>query len=118
MNKNIENRFYRRLPLDDILDRHKRLKLLNKQLKMESNILNDTKTWMKGICRRYSINIVIISQVKKIQQIHNKKFDSSCKKKQQEDGVKENPNNTIWNLTSRTLSNDEYQVLRYGLNHG
>ena len=39
-------------------------------------------------------------------------------KKQQEDGIKENPNNTIWNLTSRTLSNDEYQVLRYGVNHG
>ena len=27
-------------------------------------------------------------------------------------------NNTIWNLTQPTLSNDEYQVLCYGLNHG
>ena len=27
-------------------------------------------------------------------------------------------NNTIWNLTSRTLPKDEYQALRYGLNHG
>ena len=52
------------------------------------------------------------------QQTHNKKFDSLCKKKQQEDGIKENPNNIIWNLTSQTLPNDEYQVLRYGLNHG
>ena len=85
---------------------------------METNILNDSTTWMKGICICYSINIAIISYVKNIQQTHNKKFDSLSKKKQQEDGIKENPNNTIWNLTSRTLSNDEYQVLRYGLNHG
>ena len=32
--------------------------------------------------------------------------------------MKENPNNVIWNLTSRILSNEECQVLRYGLNHG
>ena len=38
--------------------------------------------------------------------------------KQKEEGVKENPNNTIWDLTTRFLSNEEYQVLRYGLNHG
>ena len=37
---------------------------------------------------------------------------------QKEEGVKENPNNTIWNLTTRVLSNEEYQVLCYGLNHG
>ena len=39
-------------------------------------------------------------------------------KKQQEDDIKENTSNTIWNLTSPALSNHEYQVLRYGLNHG
>ena len=33
--------------------------------------------------------------------IHNKKFDSLCKKKQQEDVMKENPNNTIWNLNHK-----------------
>ena len=38
--------------------------------------------------------------------------------KQKEEGVKENnPNNTIWNLITRVLSNEDYQVLRYGLNH-
>ena len=48
-----------------------------------------------------------------IKQIHDKKFDSLCKKAQQEDGINENPNNTI-----TTFSNDEYHVLSYGLNHG
>ena len=85
---------------------------------METNILYDSTTLMKGICIRHSINIIIISYVKNIQQTHNKKFDSLCKKKQQEDGIKENPKNAAWNLISQTLPNYEYQVLRYGLNHG
>ena len=32
--------------------------------------------------------------------------------------MKENPNNTILNLTARILSNEEYQELCYGLHHG
>ena len=32
--------------------------------------------------------------------------------------MKENPNNAIWNLTTRVLSNEEYQVVRYDLYHG
>ena len=32
--------------------------------------------------------------------------------------LRENPNNTIWNLTTGALSNEEYQVLHYGLSHG
>ena len=118
MDKKIQNRYYRLLLLDEISNKYKRLKLLTKRLELETNILNDSPTWMKGICIRQSINIAIISYVLNNQQTHNKKFDSLFKKKQQEDGIKENPNNIIWNLTSQTLPNDEYQVLRYGLNHG
>ena len=118
MDRKIRNRYNRRLLLDKISNKYKRLKLLTKQLEMETNILNDSTTWMKGICILYSINITIISYVKKNSETPNKKLDSLCKKKQKEDGIKENLNNTIWDLTSRTLSNDEYQVLRYGLNHG
>ena len=39
------------------------------------------------------------------------------RRKQEQDGLKENPNNVIWNLTSRILSNEECQILRCGLNH-
>ena len=35
-----------------------------------------------------------------------------------EDGLKTNSNNIIWNLIARTLSNKEFEVLGYGLNHG
>ena len=53
----------------------------------------------------------------KTETTHEKKFNDLYMNKQKEEGVKENPNNTIWNLTTRVLSNEEYQVLCYGLNH-
>ena len=45
-------------------------------------------------------------------------MDRIFKKKQEEDGLKENSNNVIWNLASRIFSNEECQILHYGLNHG
>ena len=47
MDEKIQNRYYVHLLLNEILNKHKRLKLLNKQLENETNILNDSKTWMK-----------------------------------------------------------------------
>lgn len=44
-------------------------------------------------------------------------LNSLFKKKQHEDGMKENLNSKAWNLTSRT-SNEERKALSYGLNHG
>ena len=67
MDRKIRNRCNKRLLLDKISNKHKRLKLLTKQLEMETNILNDSTTWMKGICILYSINIAIISYVENIQ---------------------------------------------------
>ena len=86
MDEKIQNRYYMHLLLNEISNKHKRLKLLNKQLENETNILNDSKTWKKQKLGR---------------SIHNKKFDSLCKKKQQEDVMKENPSNTIWNLNHK-----------------
>ena len=45
-------------------------------------------------------------------------LDNLFEKKQQEDGLWTNPNNNIWNLNSRFLSIEEYEVFCCGLNHG
>merc|ERR1739841_429261 len=34
------------------------------------------------------------------------------------EGTTENPNKTIWNFSSRVLTNDEHETLKYGLRHG
>ena len=71
---------------------------------------------MKSKCINHTINIVIDSHVKKLKIIHEKKLNSSFKRKQHQDGIKENPNNMFWSITSRTLSNEEYKILCYVLN--
>ena len=117
MNKKVCNRYHRRL-LDEISNKRKQLKSLNKQLASETDTLKSNVTWMKSICISYSVNIVITQYIEKVHRTHKKKLDNLFEKKQQEDGLENNPNNIIWNLTSRALSNEEYEVLRYGLNHG
>ena len=118
MNQKVRNRYHRCLLLDEISNKHKRLKSLNKQLAGETDTLKSIVTWMKSIYISYSINLVLNKYVEKVQRTHKKKLDNLFEKKQQEDGLETNPNNIIWNFTSRTLSNEKYDVLRYGLNHG
>ena len=118
MEKKHRNHYDRRLLLDEISNKHKRLKQLSKQLDDDLYLLNNNATWMKSKCVVYSINILTDAYIKKTQVTHNKKLDRLFKKKQEEDGFKENRNNVIWNLTSRILSNEECQTLRSGLNHG
>ena len=57
MNEKIRKRYHRRLLLDEILNKHKRLKSLNKQLASESDTPKSNVTWMKSIYINYSINI-------------------------------------------------------------
>ena len=103
MSKKVRNRYHRRLLLDEISNKHKRLKSLNKQLANETDTLHSNVTWMKSICISYSINIVITKYIEKVKPTHKKKLDNIFEKKkqqQQEDGLETNPNNIIWNLTS------------------
>ena len=73
---------------------------------------------MKRFAVTYSINIVMNTYKSNIEATHKKKFNNLYTNKQKEERVKERPNNTIWNLATRVLSNEEYQVLPYALNHG
>ena len=50
---------------------------------------------MKSKCIVYSINVLIDAYIKKTQVTHNQKLDRLFKKKQEKDGLKENPNNVI-----------------------
>ena len=63
---------------------------------------------MKRFSITCSINIVMNTYKNKIETTHQKKFNNLYMNTQKEEGVKENPNSTIWNLTTRVLSNEEY----------
>ena len=118
MEKKHRNRYYRRLLLDEISNKHKRLKQLNKQLDDDLYLVNNNATWMKSKCIVYSINILNDAYINKTQVTHNKKLEKLFNKKQEDDRLKENPGNVMWHLKSRILSNEECRILRYGFNHG
>ena len=59
---------------------------------------------MKRFSITYSINIMMNTYKNKMETTHEKKFNNLYMNKQKEEGVKENPNNTNWNLTTRVLS--------------
>ena len=98
MERKHRTRYQRRLLLDEIGNKHKHLKQLNKQLHYEANKLK---------LLTVSISWWILIKVRLKQQLIYEK----AKRRRSE-------RNTIWNLTARVLSNEEYQVLCYGLNHG
>ena len=97
------NRYQQRLLLDEIANKHKHLKQLNKQLDYETNIFNNKVTWTKRFSVTYSINIMMNTYKNNMETTHEKKFNNLYMNKQKE-GVKENPNNINWNLTTRVLS--------------
>ena len=118
MDAKSRNKFCRKLLFKEISTKHKRLKELQKEHKDQTDKLNSCCTWMKRKCITYSINFVMSKFEKQVAQRHLNKFERLVQKSNAENGFSDNPNNTIWNLSSHTLSNDEYEVLQYGLKHG
>ena len=49
---------------------------------------------------------------------HDKKFSNLIDEKAKAEGTMKNPNRTIWNFSSHTLSNEEHETLQFGLKHG
>ena len=69
-------------------------------------------------CTTYSINFVISKYVAEVKFRHVRKYNSLLNKSNAENGTQSNKNNVVWNLPSRNLTNEEYDVLSYDLNHG
>ena len=73
---------------------------------------------MKQKCITYSINCIISKYVAEVKSRHARKCNCLLNKNNAENGIQSNPNNVVWNLSSRSLTNEEYNVLSYGLNNG
>ena len=53
----------------------------------------------------------------RVKERQNKKLDGLIMEKNIQDGLQNNPNNLISNLTGKTLSDTETEILKYGLKH-
>ena len=113
MDSKSRTKFSRKLLFQEISTKHKRLKVLLKEQETDANTLNTRCTWMKRKCIEYSINFVMSKFEKEVSRRHLNKYEHLVHQSNLENGISENPNSTIWNLSSRTLSNDEYEILSY-----
>ena len=112
-NERYQNAFYRRLLSDEIKEKHQKRKDLNKELlNCLENLYNST-TWMKLHIIKYSVNCYINKQMTKVKEQQNKKLDSLIAEKNIKDSLQSNPSNLISNLTGKTLSDTEIEVLKY-----
>ena len=66
----------------------------------------------------YPVNCYINKQMTKLKERQNKKLDSLITmEKNMQGGLENNPNNLISNLTGKTSSDTEIEILIYGLKH-
>ena len=69
--------------------------------------------------KRHHLNAAEINkQMTKLKERQNKKLDGLIVEKIIQDGLQNNPNNLIRNLTVKTLSDTETEIRKYSLKHG
>ena len=83
---------------------------------LRTELFNGT-TCMKAQLIAFSINRLLKSEMAKVGTRHNKKMDNLLSLKQAIDGLQENPNDVILNLSGQDLSDDQIDVLKLGLRH-
>ena len=113
-----KNRYYRRILVDEIDEKTKYLKTLKTQLMQQQKLLYENTTWIRGTILRYTLNTIITKEESKWIRTHNKKLDNLTNEKKAINGISDNPNSVITNLSSRNLNNNENKILTYGLKHG
>ena len=113
-----KSRYYRRILLDEIDEKTKYLKTLKTQLTQQQKLLYENTTWIRGTILRYTLDTIITKDESKWIRTHNEKVDNLISEKKAINGISENPNLVITNLSSCNLNNNEYKILTYGLQHG
>ena len=68
--------------------------------------------------RKFSIARLVQKHKERINEKHSKKLDKLLVEKSIREGIHKNPNETITNLSNVTLSEEEIEVLEFGLKHG
>ena len=103
---------------DAIKTRNNDIRKLEKDHKQAKETLKQTTTWMKYHLISYSVNKLQEKQTKVIKDRHLKKFDALLVNKCIQDGIHNNPNKLITNLTNTYLTDEEVSILNFGLKHG
>ena len=104
--KNLENA---------IEDKHSRIKEFQIDFQKVLSTLDESTTWMKPSLIKFSINHLISN---KLVEIQIRKLNNLIMEKRIQEGIHNNANNLITNLTNVTLSDNKIEILKYELKHG
>ena len=91
---------------------------LNKCLTIKLSSLTNSTTWLKLQLIKHSINRHIENVMNNTTKQHSKKLDALIFEKKMKDGLHNNPNDLITNLTKRIRSDVAVEILKCGLKHG
>ena len=112
------NRYYRRLLLDETTTKNRLICNLKKQLYDATIALHGSTARLKKLCITYTLRNVANKEARKLKTSLEKIFSKILKDVKAYGRIYPNPNVTITNLSSRVLTNDEYETLQNGLKCG
>ena len=106
-----KKRYYRRILLDEIDEKIKHLKNLKLKLVKDHALLHGIMTWIKRSVLTYTLKMVISKEERKWIKTHNKRLHGLISRKKEINRINENPNSIITNLSSKTITKEEYNIL-------
>ena len=111
------NKLYLKNLKDAIKTRNNDIRKLEKDHEQAKETLKQTANWMKYHLINYFVNKLEEKQTKVIKDRHLKKFDALLVNKCIQDGIHNNPNKLITDLTNTDLTDEEVSILNFGLKH-
>ena len=104
-----KNKFSRQILLDQISSKRKAVKFLRGQYTNLMNDLLSSTTLFESYVLQISMNHSVLKEEKKIIKRYRKKLDTLLQERDKNRGISTNLN---------TITEDEYDILQYGLEHG
>ena len=118
MKKRIQTRYLHLLLNDAIKEKKTDINsLTNETLNLKKDVSTET-TWMKFKLICFSINRLLRQDNNETVRRHQKKLSTLIHLKRTAECLTDNPNETILNLTGQTLTDDQLEVLKLGLQYG
>ena len=103
----------------ELKNKHRIRNELKKEIAEKSRAIRETTSFLLFNALRYKIRTVAATRRKKWKEVHNKKLDALRSKIQPNSRMKATTptRNVVHNFSSYTLSEKEYEVLSYSLDH-
>ena len=114
----MKKRYLQSLLKDATTEKRSTIRNLSTLIQNLKQQLRSRTTWMKFQLICFAVNRTLEYEKKKIIKRHSKKLHVLVSLKRSAEGLEENPNDTIVNLTGQSLSHEQMEVLKLGVRYG